>query len=161
MQLLACAGMTASVTLASQEFTRSRSSPAKCLGAPRSYGGELDELDDELPTAVWRAGGNDEVVRVVLRHRNRLGCAAPLLLWALIEDFVQGLGIEHLDRPFFQLIDIGGGQPNLDRIGERAKATREQALQEGSLAFLPAFLDQLIRGQYMKYLPETLSLIHI
>jgi hypothetical protein len=27
---------------------------------------------------------------------------------------VQGLGIEHLDRPFFQLIDIGGGQPNLE-----------------------------------------------
>jgi hypothetical protein len=132
--------MTSSVTLASQEFTHSRSSPAKYAGAPRLYGGELDELDDELDdelsTAVWRASGNDEVVWVVLRHRNRLRCAAPLLLWALIEDFVQGLGIEHLDRPFFQLIDIGGGQPNLDRIGERAKATREQALQVGSLAFL-------------------------
>ena len=64
-----------------------------------------------------------------------------MLLWALIEDFVHGLGIEHLDRPFFQLIDIGGGQPNLDCIGERAKATREQALQEGSLAF-PAGLSR-------------------
>jgi hypothetical protein len=78
--------MTSSVTLASQEFTRSRSSPVKYAGAPRLYGGELDELDDELPTAVWRASGNDEVVRLVLRHRNRLGCAAPLLLWALIKN---------------------------------------------------------------------------
>ena len=65
--------MTTSITLASQEFTRSRSSPAKYTGAPRSYGGELDDLDDELPTAVWRAGGNDEVVWLVLRHPNRLG----------------------------------------------------------------------------------------
>jgi hypothetical protein len=66
-----------------------------------------------------------------------------LLLSALIEDFVQGLGIEHLDRPFFQLIDRGGVQADLDGIGERAKATRELALQEGSLAFLAAFLAAL------------------
>ncbi len=54
-----------------------------------------------------------------------VGMCGPWLVWALIEDFVQGLGIGHLDRPFFQLIDIGGGQPDRDGIEEPAKATRE------------------------------------